>query len=180
MRILCKIHSGEETWHIWANTYPFCHTPPFETVFLTHTHHLMACSSWKESQGNCRQTWISILLPQSSFSKHDGPEHLHLQGLIPSIHPTSIYMHYLTNPFSFFSTSWPNHINLFSSKHCQLHLPNCSSYFSALHYLFFSSIISVFSRISVLSSIISVLSSIISVLSSIGHVSLPYIIQYLT
>ena len=50
--------------------------------FITHAQH----SFWEEPLGSSRQTWVSMCPPQSSFSKHDGPEHLHLPGLIPSHH----------------------------------------------------------------------------------------------
>ena len=54
------------------------HTP------TPHTHHFMACSIWEESQGSSTQTSVGAYpLPQSSSSKHDGQEPLHLLGLIP-------------------------------------------------------------------------------------------------
>ena len=78
-------------------------------------------SSWEESQGNSRQTWVSTDLPQSS-SKHHGPEHPHLLGLRPELFisflttsnqvflglplglapSTSIYVHSFPHPILFF------------------------------------------------------------------------------
>ena len=71
----------------------YCHIPTCVTSSMiftllyavnvsvhTRTKHLMAYSSPEESQGSSRQTWVSTFLLQSSFSKHDGPEHPHLLG----------------------------------------------------------------------------------------------------